>query len=548
MSDKPVTVYGIDLGTTYSCIACVDEFGKPTVLKNFEGDSTTPSVVQFDGQLRVVGKEAKNVAQMYPDSVVEMVKRRMGEAGWRFGYQGVDYSPEEISSYILRKVVGDAEVQLGEKITDVVITCPAYFGVNEREATAKAGEIAGLNVRSIINEPTAAALAYGALQDQDMVVLVYDLGGGTFDITMIAIKQGAIEVIATGGNHYLGGRNWDEVIVNYLADQWKATTGSNDDPVDNAETRNDLFGRAEQAKRSLTAREKTDIAVTHAGELQKVTLTREKFDELTRNLLEETIAHTQRVLEQAKEKDYSRFDRLLLVGGSTKMPQVMERLRKEFGVEPQRFDPDESVAKGAALFGQKLAIGEEIKVKLAGWGIENADTAPAELLKKAQQEIADDRGMALAGVQKIGSIGIVNITSKSFGVEAVAKATGEVKVSNLIRVNDRVPTKSSQRFGTLEANQEIVEIRVMENNMMAPDTTVEDSREIGKATLTLPSGLPEDSPIEITFNLDEQGRLHVTGVELTSKVTIEGDYVTTSVISEEETKEAVARSKQLVIS
>jgi len=385
MTDKPVTVYGIDLGTTYSCIACVDEFGKPTVVKNSEGENTTASVVQFEGQSRVVGREAKNVAQMYPDSVVEMVKRHMGEAGWRFGYQGVDYSPEEISSYILRKVVGDVEAQTGEKITDVVITCPAYFGVNEREATAKAGEIAGLNVRSVINEPTAAALAYGSLQDQDMVILVYDLGGGTFDITMIAIKQGAIEVIATGGNHYLGGRNWDEVIVSYLADQWKAATGSNDDPLDDAETLNDLFGRAEQAKRSLSTKEKTDVAVTHAGQREKVTLTREKFDELTRNLLEETIAHTQRMLEQAKAKGYSQFDRMLLVGGSTRMPQVMERLRKEFSVEPQIYDPDESVAKGAALFGQKLAIGEEIKVKLEGWGIENVEAASAELIKKAQQ-------------------------------------------------------------------------------------------------------------------------------------------------------------------
>lgn len=548
MSNKPVTVYGIDLGTTYSCIASVDEYGKPTVIKNFEGENITPSVVQFDGESRIVGKEAKNVAQMNADSTVEMVKRHMGEAGWRFAYKGVDFSPEEISSYVLRKVVGDAEASIGEKITDVVITCPAYFGINEREATAKAGEIAGLNVRSIINEPTAAAIAYGVQQDQDMVVLVYDLGGGTFDITMIAIKAGEIEVIATGGNHFLGGRNWDELVVTYLADQWKALTSSSEDPMDDAETLQDLFGKAEQAKKSLSAREKTDVAITHRGQREKISLTREKFDELTASPLEETVAHTHRTLAQAKEKGYARFDRLLLVGGSTRMPQVMERLRKEFGTEPQIVDPDEVVAKGAALYGQKLAIGEDIKIKLAGWGVDSVEAAPVELLKRAQEEVADDRGLSLPGVQKLNSLQVTDVTSRSFGVEVIVKATGKRIVSNLVRVNNKVPVEVMQRFGTLEANQEAVEIRVMENIAPEDNAQLEDSKEIGTATLPLPQGLPEGSPIEITFNLDKQGRLHVTGMELTSKKVIEGDFNTASVISEQETTQAMARSKRLSFS
>src|SRR5512144_52476 len=188
MSAHASTVYGIDLGTTYSCIASVDEYGKPTIIKNRDGETLTPSVVFFEGDHRVVGKEAKNGAQVYPDRVVAMVKRHMGEAAWRFHYDGVAYRAEEVSALILRKLVGDAEAALGETITDVVITCPVYFGFNEREATAQAGAIAGLTVRSILNEPTAAAIAYGVPQDRDGVVLVYDLGGGTFDITMIEIK------------------------------------------------------------------------------------------------------------------------------------------------------------------------------------------------------------------------------------------------------------------------------------------------------------------------------------------------------------------------
>jgi molecular chaperone DnaK len=224
-------IFGIDLGTTYSCIAYVDEFGKSVIISNSEGDRTTPSVVQFEENNRVVGKEAKNSAVLNPSQVVEMVKRHVGESNWRFGYNGTEYTAEEISSYILRKLVEDAEQSLGFSVKDVVITCPAYFGIAQRDATAHAGEIAGLNVREVINEPTAAAIMYGLQNEQDQVVLVYDLGGGTFDITVIEISAGAITVIATGGDHNLGGRNWDEAVVRYLAEQWKRETGSSDDPI-----------------------------------------------------------------------------------------------------------------------------------------------------------------------------------------------------------------------------------------------------------------------------------------------------------------------------
>jgi molecular chaperone DnaK (HSP70) len=547
MGNKSATVYGIDLGTTYSCIAVVDEYGKPVVIKNYDGDNITPSVVQFDGANRVVGKEAKNVAQMYHDTTVEMVKRRMGDPNWRFQYEGVDYRPEEISSYILRKLVSDAEQSVGTKITDVVITCPAYFSINEREATATAGKIAGLNVRGIINEPTAAAIAYGVQQDKDLIAFVYDLGGGTFDVTMIAIKSGEIEVIATDGDHDLGGRNWDEMIVNFLADQWKQETGSQDDPMDDPETAQDLFLKAEAAKKTLSSRDRTEVPVTHRGQRVKVTLTREKFDDLTRSLLERATLLARQTLEAAKAKGYLRFDQLLLVGGSTRMRQVSEQLRNEFGMEPQMVDPDEIVAKGAAIYGMKLALGEEIRVKLEGWGVNDARAAPAEVVRKAEEQVASERGLSLPSFKKM-NLEIKNITSHSMGVEVVQPATGKTMVSNLILVNDRVPASVTKKFGTLEANQESAEIRVMENGSGEPTADLAVSKEIGVATLPLPLGLPADAPIEITLTLSAEGRLHVTGRDMTGGGAIEGDFDTASVISKEETAEAVSRSKQLTVS
>ena len=360
-------VYGIDLGTTYSCIAVVDEMsGKPYVITNAEGDATTPSVVYFeDVDTRVVGKKAKNIAVLEHDSVVEMVKRNMGAPDWRWPFQGQDYSAEEISSYILRKVVDDAETTLGVRPNDVVITCPAYFGITQREATAAAGQIAGLNVLEIINEPTAAAISYGLQDHNDQVVLVYDLGGGTFDVSVIEIKAGSVSVVATGGDHELGGHDWDEEVVKYLSQEWMMQTGSAEDPSASAETLQDLWRRAEDAKRSLSARAETKVQVNHQGQRVTVTLTREKFDELTRHLLENTISFTRDTIATARQLGHEDIDKFLLVGGSTRMPQVSERLQQEFGKEPQVHEPDQSVAKGAAVYGQKLSIGRKINIEMA---------------------------------------------------------------------------------------------------------------------------------------------------------------------------------------
>ncbi len=299
MSEGIKRVYGIDLGTTYSAIAYVDEHGKPVVVPNQESERITPSVVLFDGENVIVGNTAKESAKVEPHRVVSRVKQHMGDPNFIFECEGHAFSAEDISSFILRKVAGDAEIALGDQVTEVVITCPAYFGTPEREATANAGKLAGLNVRAILNEPTAAAIAYGLEQGEDQTVLVYDLGGGTFDITMIEIKDRLIRVICTGGDHHLGGVLWDEAIVMYLAEEFRSQTGCESDPLDDPEVLNDLFLQAERGKKTLTQREKAPFRVTHAGQQARIELDREKFQEITKHLLDRTIELTREMLADA---------------------------------------------------------------------------------------------------------------------------------------------------------------------------------------------------------------------------------------------------------
>ncbi len=554
MSEQSTTVFGIDLGTTYSCIAYVDEYNRPSVVPNSAGDRTTPSVVQFDGDERIVGKEAKNSSLLYPDSTVELIKREMGSKEYTYYYNDQKYTPEEISSYVVRKVVQDAAQYTGKDIKDVVITCPAYFGIPEREATARAGTIAGLNVRSIINEPTAAAIAYGMHEQDDQVILVYDLGGGTFDITMIEIKDGNITVICTDGDHFLGGRNWDEIVVTHLAEAWQRETGMMEDPLDSPETLQDLFLRAEQAKYALTQREKSDVSVSHSGQRVRITLTRDKFDELTESLLSRTVELTRQALAEAERRGYTSFDQLLLVGGSTRMPQVASRLKDEFGVEAKLFEPDEAVAKGAAIYGQKLMLDQEIKIRIAevtGVAPEEVEVVAAQeqIVEAAQEEIARELGLQLGAVKKQSETTITNVTSRSFGVVAWSTQLGQEVVSNLIRRNDPLPASATQRFGTRESSQLTALIQIVDN--LSSEEQYDPppaSRLIGEAELHLPPGLPTGSPVEITFDLDEQGRLHAQAREVTGGREVQVELETELGASEEELAAAQARSQSITIS
>ena len=312
-----------------------------------------------------MGTTAKESAKAEPHRVITRVKQHMGDPNFVFEHEGQAFSAEDVSSLILRKVVGDAEIALGEKITDVVITCPAYFGTAEREATANAGKLAGLNVRAILNEPTAAAIAYGLEQREHQTVLVYDLGGGTFDITMIEIKDRLIRVICTGGDHRLGGVLWDEAIVMYLAELFRSQTGCEADPLDDPEVLNDLFLQAERGKKTLTRRNKVPFRVSYAGHHARTDLDRDKFQEVTKNLLDRTIELTHEMLANAHHQGIYALDKVILVGGTTRMPQVRDRLVAELGIEPETYDPDGAVAKGAALYAFKESLLDQVQDFLA---------------------------------------------------------------------------------------------------------------------------------------------------------------------------------------
>ncbi|MCF8254355.1 MAG: Hsp70 family protein [Bacteroidia bacterium] len=547
-------VFGIDLGTTYSCIAQVDEYGKPVVLANFENERTTPSVVflEDDGSV-IVGNEAKNMLKTDPHKVVSFIKRNMGDPNFLFIHNETQYKPEEISSFILKKLVKDAAEKVGFEIKDVVITCPAYFGINEREATKIAGEIAGLNVKSIINEPTAAALTYGIDQVQDQTVLVYDLGGGTFDITMIQVKPQAIDVVVTGGDHNLGGKNWDNALMSYFADKFKEETGIEDDIFSNPETSGDLQINAESAKKTLSQRDKTKVNVLYGTDRVTVEVTKEKFNEITQDLAERTIMLTKQMLEDASKKGFTTFDKILLVGGSTRMPQIKEILEQNFpNTSIESFDPDESVAKGAAIYGQQLALnGELIKRLSEKLGVSEEDIKLDKVsekeLKEAEQDVADKTGLTLGAVKKARTK-IGNVVSKSFGILAYVNDS-EQKVVNMILKQTTVPAEISQTFATHEANQENVEISVFENELSDNNVEISMSKEIGTGLIDgIPSNLPAGSPIQVTFKINEEGRLDIHAMEMTGKKELNLTVETTSVISGQELEEAKERSKAIKLS
>ncbi|WP_406696646.1 Hsp70 family protein [Singulisphaera sp. Ch08] len=555
MSEGLKRVYGIDLGTTYSAIAYVDEHGKPVIVPNQESERITPSVVLFDGDNIIVGNTAKESAKVEPHRVVSRVKQHMGDPNYVFEHDGQVFSPEDISSFILRKVVGDAELALGEeKITDVVITCPAYFGTPEREATANAGRLAGLNVRAILNEPTAAAIAYGLEQGDDQTVLVYDLGGGTFDITMIEIKDRLIRVICTGGDHRLGGTLWDEAIVMYLADQFREQTGLDADPMDDPEVLNDLFLQAERGKKTLTQREKAPFRVTHAGQQARVELERTKFDEITKHLLDRTLELTREMLADARDKGHETFDKIILVGGATRMPQVRERIVADFAKEPESFDPDESVAKGAALFGLKESLEDSVREILAPEGTTADDPANGQSLEAASEEqvaealdrIEKQLGFTLTGpVRELVSTKIVNVLSKSLGVVARDEKNKDVVVYLLPR-NGEVPMEYSSDFGTDTANQAGVDIRVMAGERDSPEPL--DCKDVGTATLNLPPSLPARSPIRVKFAINRDGRLIVTATDLTGGASIDVEFETEAVLNAEEVAERSSALRLLNVS
>ena len=540
-------VFGIDLGTTYSCIAYVDETGRATVVNNSEGTNTTPSVVNFASPSQVVvGQVAKENAVIDPDNTISLVKTLMGKTDFAISYNGEDKSPEEVSAYILRKVAEDAAKMLDTEVKDVVITCPAYFGTAERTATKNAGIIAGLNVLEVISEPTAAALYYGCAREQEeKTILVFDLGGGTFDVTIMNISSEKIEVICSDGNHELGGKDWDEAVMRYLAEEFISQTGFDGEFDEYAQQ--DMRLKAEKAKQQLTSRDQVPVMLDAAGLRARINLTREKFDEITSALLGEAIEKTESAIDVAKEKGYN-IDEILLVGGSTRMPQVTKAIVDRFGMEPKILDPDEAVAKGAAIHAVNVYVNNQKSLEPGDVGETTVNVGGA-----TKEINADDYKEELAVQSEMMSIGgktrqVVVATTKSFAIEVLIN--GESKCCNMIIKNEPMPNGSisvTKEFGTNVANQESAELVVYESDFMEETFDVDKDFVLGTATLELSENLPVGSPIQVTFTLSTEGILEVSGVDKTTGREVHATMQAKGIMAEEKVDELKEKSKQMVV-
>ncbi|MCI6459425.1 MAG: molecular chaperone DnaK [Clostridium sp.] len=460
-------VIGIDLGTTNSCVAVLEN-GEPQIIANSEGMRTTPSVVAFTkGGERIVGEPAKRQAVTNADNTVISIKTHMG-TDYKVNIEGKSYTPQEISAIILQKLKADAESYLGQPVKEAVITVPAYFTDAQRQATKDAGRIAGLEVKRIINEPTAAALAYGMDKlDQDKKILVFDLGGGTFDVSILEIGDGTFEVLATAGNNKLGGDDFDKVIIDYLAEEFKKAEGV-DLREDNMALQR-LKEAAEKAKKELSSTMSSNInlpfitATASGPKHMNIDLSRAKFDELTHHLVEKTMEPTKRALADAG-LSVSEIDDVLLVGGSTRIPAVQEAVKKFIGKDPHKgINPDECVAAGAAI-----------------------------------------QAGVLTG--EVNDLLLLDVTPLSLGIETMGNV-----MTKIIERNTTIPTKKSQVFSTAADTQTAVDIHVLQGERsMAYDNTT-----LGRFQLSeippAPRGIPQ---IEVTFDIDANGIVHVTAKDL----------------------------------
>ena len=489
-------VIGIDLGTTNSCVA-VMEGGEPVVIANAEGARTTPSVVSFqkDGS-RVVGQVAKRQAVANPDKTIISIKRHMG-SDYKVKIDDKEYSPQEISAMTLAKLKADAEAYLGQTVTEAVITCPAYFSDSQRQATKDAGKIAGLNVLRIINEPTAAALAYGLDKEKGGKVMIYDLGGGTFDVSILEISDGVFEVLATNGDTKLGGDDWDNKIISYLVDEFKKSHGIDLSKDKMAMQR--LKEAAEKAKIELSGMSSTNVNLPFISmsadgpQHLDVTLTKQKFEAMTADLLDRTVAPMRSAMRDAG-LSYSDIDKVILVGGSTRMPAVVAKVKEVTGKEPFKgINPDECVAIGAAV-----------------------------------------QGGVLTG--EVKDVLLLDVTPLSLGIETLGGV-----FTRIIDRNTTIPVKKSQIFSTAADNQTSVDIHVLQGER----EFCKDNKTLGNFMLTgiapAPRGIPQ---IEVTFDIDANGIVHVTAQDKGTGKSTDITITSSTNLSEEEIDKAVKEAEQ----
>jgi len=475
-----LSAIGIDLGTTYSSVAIVNEKGTAEIVPNAESERLTPSAVFFDEDVIIVGQDAKDAQVKYPDQVVMFVKRQMGSSTWYYTYEGQKFTPTDISSIILTKLKKDAENQLGRSLPYVVITVPAYFDDDRRRATINAGEQAGFKVLDVLNEPTAAAIAFGIdRSSKPETVMVYDLGGGTFDVTIIKVNGKEIKIIATDGDHQLGGKDFDDAVMRYTVQIFKAEHGF--DPTDDPNIAGELRALAEKTKRELSKRSKSLLILRGQGKESKIEIERTKFDELIKPKLDTTLSLIRSVLKDASLTP-AQIDRVLLIGGSTRIPAVRDMLTAFFGKEPDAAtNPDEAVALGAALVAAQKAIHivpEEVSAPVA---------------------------------EKVGGLQITDVTSHSIGIEAYVPGSSQRINSILIPRNSPIPAEISKEFITTINGQTAIKMTIYQGEF--PDPAL--CNPVGEFLLAgLPPNRPAGRKVRVSIACNASGVVNVSALDI----------------------------------